>query len=315
MPEARDQSDLVMRYLLGVASDKERLAVEEDLFATDADLNKLLQAEDDLIDDYVRGTLNESDRRLFESNFLCTQRRRQQVELVRSFVETLAQVDHADSSSASRRSLQVEERATGKGPDHSRQSGPSPAQLAVSHAQEWFTSFLHWLDPDLEKAGEKYESIRTKLINFFATRGSDNPEELADVTIDRVCVNVSQLSEIVIPDPTAYFFGVAGYVWKEAAKQRTPPRIIVALQGTYNAPDQTPACLEKCLEQLSETNRELILQYYKGEKRSRIANRDEMAKRLGLTPKDLRIRVAKIRRLLENCVKSCLQEGQATSVK
>jgi len=39
MPEAVNQHELLIRYLLGVVSDAERRAVEEQFFASDADLN------------------------------------------------------------------------------------------------------------------------------------------------------------------------------------------------------------------------------------------------------------------------------------
>jgi hypothetical protein len=56
------------------------------VLADDAGVDVLLQAEDELIDDYVRDVLSDSDRELFESHFLCTEERRQRLETVRSFV-------------------------------------------------------------------------------------------------------------------------------------------------------------------------------------------------------------------------------------
>ena len=37
--------------------------------------------------------------------------------------------------------------------------------------QELFDTLLDWLDPDRERAGQKYETIRLKLIKIFTSRG------------------------------------------------------------------------------------------------------------------------------------------------
>src|SRR5262249_11936784 len=253
MTEAVNQHDLLIRYLLGVTSDTERRAVEEQFFASDADLNVLLQAEDELIDDYVRGTLSTSDRRLFESNFLCTHKRRQRLELVQSFVQVLAQTDSERSVSPESfgRSLLLQERGT---------SPPITSSNQLTLAS--FTALLRWLDSDRERAAEKYETIRNRLITIFASRGFDNAEELADHTVDRVASRVAQLIETYVGDPAIYFLGVARAVMQQGLRRPAHDLMPAVIEGTENVSDETYSCLEKCLNQLSETNRDLILQYY-----------------------------------------------------
>lgn len=313
MTEAINQHDLLIRYLLGMASDTERCAAEEQFFASDADLNVLLQAEDELIDDYVRGSLSATERRLFESNFICTKARRQRLQTIESFVEALAQAEYADTSFESeelRQSLRLERRATADSYDNSTLVAPSHAQLALNHAQEWFASLLHWLDPDVERAAEKYETIRRRLIKLFAARGSDNPEELADETIDRVASRAGQLIETYVGDPAIYFYAVARKVWMEGPERNRHDSMMAAIGRTGSATNQTYSCLEKCLKHLSESNRELILQYYRVEKESKIAKRNKLAESLGVSSNALRIRAARVRRALENCVRSCLEGEQ-----
>src|SRR5580700_5918445 len=46
--------------------------------------------------------------------------------------------------------------------------------------------FLNYLDADRERAGEKYETIRQKLLTLFRCNGCWTAEDLADETIDRV---------------------------------------------------------------------------------------------------------------------------------
>ena len=311
MTEAINQHDLLIRYLLGMASDTERRTLEEQFFASDANLNVLLQAEDELIDDYVRGTLSASERRLFESNFLCTKARRQRLDTIESFVEALAQAENADTSFGFKelsQSLRLERRAKVDSYDNSSQVAPSPARLALNHAQESFGNLLHWLDPDVERAAEKYETIRRGLIKLFAARGSDNPEALADETIDRVAARGAELIETYVGDPAIYFYAVGQKVWMEGLRRHAHDAVMAAIVKTERAREQTYSCLEKCLQHLTESNRELILRYYRVEKESKIAKRNELAVSLGVSSNALRMRVARIRGVLEKCVGSCLQE-------
>ena len=68
--------ELLKSYLLGVASAGEREAVEDEYLSDKRSAKRLLRAEDDLIEDYVRGALTRHERALFEKNFLCTAERR-----------------------------------------------------------------------------------------------------------------------------------------------------------------------------------------------------------------------------------------------
>ena len=60
--------------------------------------------------------------------------------------------------------------------------------------------------------------------------------------------------------------------------------------------------LERCLQQLETRDRELILEYYRGEQRSKIEGRRRLAGRLGLTVNALSIRTCRLRDKLEACV-------------
>lgn len=297
MAETVKQYDLLIRYLLGAASDTECRTVEEQFFASDDDLNVLLQAEDELIDDYVRGALSTSDQRLFESNFLCTNERRQRLEVVQSLVQVLAQTDfeRSISSESFDRSLPLRERGTSR-------PRTSSKELALAS----FTELLHWLDPDRERAAEKYERIRSRLIMIFASRGFNNAEELVDLTFDRVAAKVHQLAKTYVDDPAKYFLGVARMVMREGARRPTHELLPVKMAGTDNVSDQRYSCLEKCLNQLSETDRDLVLQYFPSEK-SKVAWRKQLAQSLGVTSNVLRMRVHRIRRELEACVRECLK--------
>jgi len=89
--------------------------------------------------------------------------------------------------------------------------------------------------------------------------------------------------------------------------KRPPHDLMPVIVGGQNVSDQTSNCLERCLDQLSETNRDLILQYYASENQSKVAKRVELAQSLGLSSNALCLRGNKIRQGREKCVRSCVQ--------
>ena len=92
-----------------------------------------------------------------------------------------------------------------------------------SLSQEDFDALLAWLDSDRERAGIKYEQIRSSLIKIFTGRGCLDAEELADETINRVTRKIKDIKSEFRGDPALYFFGVAKMLLLEY-KRRKPPQ-------------------------------------------------------------------------------------------
>ncbi|MCI0491078.1 MAG: hypothetical protein L0229_31195 [Blastocatellia bacterium] len=91
-----EKDEKLKRYLMGELSPQARIEIE-DLYLADQDFyERLLIVEDDLIDDYVRGTLSARDRNLFEENFLCSGERRERVEIARTLIA------YSDANASSR---------------------------------------------------------------------------------------------------------------------------------------------------------------------------------------------------------------------
>jgi hypothetical protein len=63
------------------------------------------------------------------------------------------------------------------------------------------------------------------------------------------------------------------------------------------------------MEKVSEANRELVLAYYRQEKRAKIDHRKELAEERGMGMNALRIRACRIRAVLQKCVEDCRREG------
>ena len=68
--------------------------------------------------------------------------------------------------------------------------------MAAALTSEAFTKLLARLDPDRERAGEKYEDLRRTLIKFFEWRGAPFPEEQTDETFNRVARKLDEGIEI-----------------------------------------------------------------------------------------------------------------------
>ncbi|MDQ3744364.1 MAG: hypothetical protein M3444_08275 [Acidobacteriota bacterium] len=176
--------------------------------------------------------------------------------------------------------------------------------------QAAFDSLLAWLDPDRDQAGRKYEYIRQRLIKIFACRGRSDADELADETINRVVLKVQDLSKDYVGDPALYFYGVAHKVFLESV--RKPHAVAPPPPPTdSDEAEEEFRCLEGCMARLSQSNRELVLEYHRYEKREKIEHRRKLAERLGIGQNALRIRAHRIRGTLQRCVNACLEQGAA----
>jgi hypothetical protein len=76
------------RFLLGDVSESERAQIEDRFIADDNFYDQLLIAEDDLIDDYVRGDLSAAERALFERTLSASQTRDERVKFAQSLLNS-----------------------------------------------------------------------------------------------------------------------------------------------------------------------------------------------------------------------------------
>lgn len=174
---------------------------------------------------------------------------------------------------------------------------------------EAFRSFLAWLAPDEQRAGERYNEIHTALVKIFACRGCDRPAELADVTLDRVIKKIDVVAPGYEGSPAAYVHGVAKKVFLEYVRtqQRRPMRSLpdFDLPGPVAGDadlERRHTCLEECLAELSPEERHLIVRYYNEEKRQKIERRQELAGSMQVSQATLRKKSQRIRERLKACL-------------
>lgn len=178
--------------------------------------------------------------------------------------------------------------------------------------QEAFDQLLASFAPDREDAAHKYLEVRENLIRLFVWRGCPFPEDHADETFNRVARKISQGEEIL--NAPAYVIGVARMLVLEIVKADSRQRQALEEFKKIDASEDTQTelrieCLQRCLGRLSPENRELILQYYQGDKRTKIENRRQLSDRLGLAINSLRMRALRLREQLQTCCEECLNHS------
>ena len=201
----------------------------------------------------------------------------------------------------------------------------SPSQRDWILNQPALDGLLGCLDADREKAGEKYEKIRQKLMKLFKWRACPNPEDYTDRTIDLVAKKIQEGAELRVPDPYNYFHGVALNLLREywKAAHRTPQTLeelnpsdrpshdpVAALEAESNRQikEQSLICLDECLRNLTAQARDILTRYHLGSGRIRIERRLQLSESLEISLSVLRIRVCRIRAGMEKCVNDCLSK-------
>jgi DNA-directed RNA polymerase specialized sigma24 family protein len=111
--------------------------------------------------------------------------------------------------------------------------------------RESFEILLAQLDPDRERAGELYESIRRRLIRLFEWRGCACPEDLADETFNRVARKLAEGVKLVSADPYSYFCGVAHLRFKEVSRNAARERRALDTHGDLLLPTALPVVPEE----------------------------------------------------------------------
>ena len=163
--------------------------------------------------------------------------------------------------------------------------------------------------------------MRRRLAVDFDRRNCLSPDELADETLNRVARRLEEEGAISDTPPARYCYIVARFVFHEHVRRvkhestkldERSAELRPSVSGPADS-DETSRklldSLERCLQQLDTRDRELILDYYRGEQRAKIEGRRRLAGRLGLTVNALSIRACRLRDKLEACVNVSLADA------
>ncbi len=192
-----------------------------------------------------------------------------------------------------------------------------------SLTKEAFERLLGSLDANREHAGQKYENLRRKLIEFFEARGSRSPTDHTDETINRVARKVEEGESV--QDLNRYCYGVARLLFMETLRARETEPTAVDLapvppiaadheehERQRQEQERRLECLEGCLSKLPAANRACIIEYYREENGVKIEQRKRQAEELNMSLNALRLRASRIRAELGNCVNSCMASSRET---
>jgi DNA-directed RNA polymerase specialized sigma24 family protein len=176
--------------------------------------------------------------------------------------------------------------------------------------KEAFDQLLNWLSPDSRQAGRKYESIRRRLIEIFASRGCYEAEELADETINRVTTRLPEIIKEYRGDPALYFYGVAYNVRQEFLRRnrrRVETPVLTSPPAAEWGKEMELQCLEHCIERLPVDSRVLVTSYYLEDRTAQQDFRKKLAGKLDLSFNALRIRAHRVKASLRECVQGCIE--------
>jgi RNA polymerase sigma factor (sigma-70 family) len=179
-----------------------------------------------------------------------------------------------------------------------------------------FNRLLQWLDAGVDSQGERYLEMRRRLVLYFDRRNRPAAEELADETLGRVSRTLEEAGTIETTPPARYCYVVARFVLLEDLRherrqvQLDEARADVVEQAANlvepdderTAREQRLDSLDRCLQKLPSEQRELVVEYYRDERRQGIDHRRRMAERLGISRNALGVRAFRIRETLMNCV-------------
>jgi hypothetical protein len=172
---------------------------------------------------------------------------------------------------------------------------------------EDFARFLQLLSPDGEEAGRLYRDLQSKLIGFFSMKGASDPGNAADETIDRAVAKI--VAGAVVPDVGKYCLGIARNLIKERLRfrRREDSAFHTFIEDlSHSSAEQVERIynlLKPCFEKLATEEQQLLQAYcYDLEGRARAKHRNELAETLKISMLALRVRVARLRNSLTDCV-------------
>jgi DNA-directed RNA polymerase specialized sigma24 family protein len=131
-----------------------------------------------------------------------------------------------------------------------------------------------------------------------------------------VATRLVEIQHGYVGEPLNYFYGVAKNVYRESLRKDKVPTIKPPTAAPSDEDKERDfACLETCIAGLQAEDRDLVIEYYRYEKRIKIDHRKSLAQQMGLGMNALRIRACRIRSDLQKCVGACLAGTAAEFAK
>lgn len=172
---------------------------------------------------------------------------------------------------------------------------------------EALARFLEVLSTDTEEAGQRYTLLHRKLVGFLNMKGVPDPMSTADEVIDRAVLKIADNTRV--SDVSHYCLGIARNVAKEKLRglRRENSAFMSFIESLADTSEEQieriSRVLKYCFEQLTLEEQNLLSSYcqiFRGQ--ARAEHRRQLAATRKTTVLALRMRVARLRGVLTNCV-------------
>lgn len=180
--------------------------------------------------------------------------------------------------------------------------------MAKNLNAESYALLLKAVSSDEETAANAYAKLRDSLIRLFQIKGDEMPEESADETLDRVAAKLG--ADVLIEDLTKYSFGVARLVFYENLKKTQKEKKVLenyrAESERQKIDEETDDFLpfRECFESLAGDDKRILQIYFNDLPYAELnENRQKLTGKLGVSVNNLRLKIFRLRRRLEDCVR------------
>ena len=177
-----------------------------------------------------------------------------------------------------------------------------------------FTILLKFLGPDdPDDGGRRYLLLHQKLEGYFRLRGVADPVQCADEVLDRAARRIAEGADV--PDIDKFCLGIARFIIKEQWRIDTrESAAFLQFLVQHNSVSEDDlnrfSLMQSCFDQLPQNDRELLNSYCGAPPgRARAEHRRKLAEDRHSNVSALRIRVTRLRRGLDDCVRE-MSRGQ-----
>lgn len=179
---------------------------------------------------------------------------------------------------------------------------------------------------DEHLAAERYLLVRAKLVLYFESRRISPSEDYADEVLHRTVQKIADGEQI--EDIDRYIYGIAKFVRLESFRRRQMdslddtgiqgdgasrpvPAALRVMPLVFDSESDGPMqrCLGQCLANLSQENKELLLNYYAADEKrgTHIEQRKALAKKAGKSAGALQKQICLLRQKVGTCTKDCVR--------
>jgi DNA-directed RNA polymerase specialized sigma24 family protein len=163
------------------------------------------------------------------------------------------------------------------------------------------SDLLAIFDTNPARAADKYIELYQSLVRYFEWNRKSDAEDLAQESLKRGFSRLQQGQKITTREPAGYFFGIARNLLREEWRTRKHDQFdgeeLPSAPAPFHNLDaaEQQVLLHECIRNLSHEELDMLLAYVEGDG-------ETLARKTGLQPGALRLRIHRIRKRLEKLI-------------